>query len=166
MSMQTRYTIPRLTTGKVYRLRYRVLNSVNWSSFSPILNALVASAPSAPAAPRLISATTTSITLGFSESLFNGGATSVDYELWMDNGYGTPFTKVVGYTDNSMTYTISSGLVAGRIYTFKYRCQNSVDYSEFSTEARFAVAMPPNKPNAPTKDMSLSTETSIYIRWD
>lgn len=75
MSMQTKYTIGNLKTGQVYRLRYRVLNSVGWSSFSPILNALVASAPSTPEAPRLISATSTSITLGFSESLFNGGDT-------------------------------------------------------------------------------------------
>lgn len=64
-----------------------------------------------------------------------------------------------------MTYTISLGLISGRAYTFKFRSQNSVDYSDFSAEARFAVAMPPPKPSAPTKDMSLSTTTSIYIRW-
>jgi len=92
ISMQTKYSINNLQTGQSYRLRYRVLNSVGWSTFSPILNALVASAPGTPAAPRLISATSTSITLGFSESLFNGGAGRLNYELWMDNGYGTPFT--------------------------------------------------------------------------
>ena len=47
-SMQTLYTISNLTTGYKYRLRYRVLNIVGWSNYSPTLFALVANVPSAP----------------------------------------------------------------------------------------------------------------------
>lgn len=93
-TMQTEYQISNLTAGLVYRLRYRVLNFVGWSTFSPTLYALVATVPSAPASPSLLSATATSITLELAESLKNGGSKVTSYELWMDSGYGTAFTKV------------------------------------------------------------------------
>ena len=130
--METNYTITNLTKGLVYRLRYRVLNYVGWSGFSPTLFALVATVPSVPLSPDLISATNFSITLKFHESLNNGGSKVMGYELWMDNGFGTTFTKVLSYFDNSMLFTISSGLVSGRIYTFKYRSQNIIGFSDFS----------------------------------
>lgn len=83
----------------------------------------------------------------------------------MDSGIGTQFTQVSSYTDNSLLHTISTGLVSGRIYTFKYRSQNVVGYSDFSPQVLYAVSTPPSKPAAPTKDMALSTLTSIYVRW-
>lgn len=87
--------------GRTYRLRYRVLNFVGWSTYSPVLNVLVATVPSKPAPVALISATQQSISLQFSESLDNGGSEILGYELWMDSGYGTAFTQVSSYTDNS-----------------------------------------------------------------
>lgn len=44
-TMETEYTITDLTAGLVYRLRYRVLNFVGWSTYSPSLFALVATVP-------------------------------------------------------------------------------------------------------------------------
>ena len=164
-SMETEYTIGGLTAGLVYRIRYRTLNYVGWSSYSPILYALVANVPSAPAPVDLSSATSTSISLLFHESLDNGGAHITSYELWMDDGYGTAFTKVSGYTDNQMAHTISSGLVSGKIYTFKFRSENSIGFSEFSGLSRYAIALPPGKPTKPVKDMARSTQTSIYVTW-
>jgi hypothetical protein len=61
--MQTEYTIKNLSIGRSYRLRYRVLNYVGWSGFSPTLFALVAVVPSAPAKPDLVAATSSTITL-------------------------------------------------------------------------------------------------------
>ena len=164
-TMDTEYTITGLTAGLVYRLRYRTLNYVGWSSFSPTLYALVATVPSAPAAVDLSSATSSSISLLFHESFDNGGAHITSYELWMDDGYGTAFSQVTGYTDNSMAHTISSGLLSGRIYSFKFRSANSVGYSEFSGLTRYAIALPPGKPTTPTKDMARSTQTSIFVTW-
>jgi len=40
-----------------------------------------------------------------------------------------------------------------------------VGYSDFSTEVRYAISTPPAKPAAPTKDMALSTQTSIFVKW-
>jgi len=77
--METKYTIGNLTNGLNYRLRYRVLNLIGWSSFSPTLFVLVATVPSAPDPVDLISATASSITLGFHESLNNGGSKITGY---------------------------------------------------------------------------------------
>lgn len=45
---ESEYEIGNLTSGVSYRLRYRVCNSVGWSTFSPEYNALVADVPTAP----------------------------------------------------------------------------------------------------------------------
>ena len=58
-SMQTQYTIGALETGLTYRVRYRTKNYVGWSAYSPVLYALVATVPSPPASPKLVSATAT-----------------------------------------------------------------------------------------------------------
>lgn len=41
-SMETEYLIENLISGRIYRLRYRVLNFVGWSTYSPVLYVLVA----------------------------------------------------------------------------------------------------------------------------
>jgi hypothetical protein len=58
---------------------------------------LVATVPSQPAPVDLSSATSSSISLQFYESLHNGGSKILDYELWMDDGYGTAYSQVLGY---------------------------------------------------------------------
>ena len=165
--MQTEFTVlaPLVRRGLVHRLRYRVLNSIGWSNYSPNLFALAATFPSRTFPPYLKSATATSIRLGFYESNDSGGSKITGYELWRDTGVqGSSFSKVVGYADNSMETTIN-GLTSGATYTFKFRSFNVVGFSEFSEQARFAIASPPAKPVTPTKDMQMSTKTSIYIKW-
>lgn len=152
--------------GLVHRLRYRVLNSIGWSSYSPNLFALAATVPTRPASPYLKDATATSIRLGFYESTDSGGSKITGYELYKDSGLqGSSFSKVSSYTDNSMETTITADITAGSTYTFKFRCFNKVGFSEFSEQVRFAIASPPAKPLAPTKDMHLSTRTSIFVKW-
>lgn len=77
--METEYTITGLHTGWTYRLRYRVLNAIGWSDYSPVLTVLVASVSSQPPAVTLIAATDTSITLSFGESASNGGSKVLSY---------------------------------------------------------------------------------------
>lgn len=164
-SMETRYTIENLVTGRTYRLRYRVLNFVGWSQFSPILFVHFATVPVAPGPVSFVSATDTTITLNFVESEQNGGSEITAYELWRDNGYESPeFEQVLTYSDNSMTHTVSS-LTSGTIYSFKYRAKNDVGYSEFSVARRFAASAPPVKPEKPTKNMDKSSHTSIFVEW-
>jgi hypothetical protein len=108
-----------------------------------VLFALVASEPSAPRSPYLIRSTSNQITLGLFESDFNGGSKVTSYELWRDNGINTEFIYVDSYYADSLTYTITSGVVPGEIYTFKARSLNSVGFSNFSTQVQYAIAMPP-----------------------
>jgi len=48
-SMETEYIVSGLVTSRTYRFRYRVLNYVGWSDFSPITFVHVATVPDAPA---------------------------------------------------------------------------------------------------------------------
>jgi len=83
-SMLRDFTVNSVTRGRTYRLRYRVLNAVDWSDYSSNLFALVATVPSAPPIPSLGSATGSTITINFSESADSGGSKILTYELWMD----------------------------------------------------------------------------------
>jgi hypothetical protein len=51
--MQTEFTVSAVRRGLVHRLRYRVLNSIGWSNYSPNLFALAATFPSQPLSPYL-----------------------------------------------------------------------------------------------------------------
>jgi hypothetical protein len=83
-SMLRDFTIKSVIRGRTYRLRYRVLNAVEWSDYSPNLFALVATKPSAPPKPSLGSATGSTITINFKESANSGGSKVTLYELWKD----------------------------------------------------------------------------------
>jgi len=75
---------------------------------------------------------------------------------------------VASYTSNLMTHTLSDTtdvLVAGTKYYFKLKATNAIGDSEFSDEALFALASLPSQPSAPYKDSSLSSTSSIFVRW-
>ena len=77
ISMTTEYRLTNVLRGKTYRLRYRVKNDVtgdSWSPYSPTLYALVADTPSPPKSPKLIVASSNSITLQLFESEDSGGS--------------------------------------------------------------------------------------------
>lgn len=85
-SMLRDFVVTNVTRSSTYRLRYRVLNAVEWSNYSANLNALVATVPSAPPLPTLGSATGSTITITFKESADSGGSKITSYELWRDQG--------------------------------------------------------------------------------
>jgi hypothetical protein len=67
-----------------------------------------------------------------------------------------------------MTHTVTTaanGIVAGSIYTFKYRAINVVGASPFSDETRIAAASPPAKPAAPTRALILQGKNQITVLW-
>ena len=66
--MKTEYTLDDqyVKRGLIYRLRYRVKNDVDessWGGFSDVLYALVSDTPSPPQPPSLVAATADQITL-------------------------------------------------------------------------------------------------------
>jgi hypothetical protein len=75
LSLLTFYSIKEgIVRGRTYRLRYRTLNGVGFSAYSPLLYATAANVPGAPAAPVLVSATGSSITMSFTQTPENGGS--------------------------------------------------------------------------------------------
>ena len=74
LSLVTTYYISQdIKRGRTYRLRYRTLNGVGFSDYSHELYATAANVPIAPPSPQLVSATGSSITLEFFETIDNGG---------------------------------------------------------------------------------------------
>lgn len=60
--------VPIPEANLIYRLRYRVRNSIGYSSYSEILSILAASVPDAPPAPMFDSSTDTAISFRFNET--------------------------------------------------------------------------------------------------
>ena len=86
----------------------------------------------------------------------------------MDTGVvGSAFSKLTNYDGTSMTYTVSAtdSISSGTIYTFKVLAKNAIGSSEFSSTIRVAVSTLPATPSAPTKNIDLSTNSSIYVQW-
>lgn len=83
-------------------------------------------------------------------------------------GSSSTFNKVTTYTDNSFSHTVTvadDSLVAGTIYKFKFRAQNSYGYSDYSDECEAGVSSFPAAPAAPTKNENDSGETFITLQW-
>lgn len=64
----TQLTITDVERGNYYRFRYRVANVNGFSDWSEVAYLTPTSAPEAPAAPVFTSATSTTVTLTFTES--------------------------------------------------------------------------------------------------
>lgn len=93
--------------GKVYRARYRAQNARGWSPYSPTTQFRAAQPPGAPlVAPKLVSATSTEMTLELVRSEENGGSPIIRHELWIDDGNLGSFSKVASYDGSSLTFTI------------------------------------------------------------
>ena len=137
-----------------------------------MINFIATLTPSSPPRPSLSSSTSSTIVLNFYEVEDNGGSEITTYELYINNcdEQSEPDTKVAGYTDNSMQYSVSTSeittLSGGEICTFKTRAVNMNGYSANSTVFSAAMADEASAPNAPYKVHDESTNTSITIQWD
>lgn len=172
-SFLTSYVAVDVEKGHTYRFRYRVANVNGFSPYSEVAYIFPFAVPDAPAEPVFVSATTTSVTLTFSESLNNNGVPIDDYELWIDAGDDTlsEFTKVDSYSGFMTTHTLTSLDDSlgdpGTIYRVKFRAVNEDDNaSAFSNELIFALGSLPAQPSTPTKIIEESESDSIMVMWE
>lgn len=95
------YTVigSRIRKATLYRLRYRSLNAIGWSDYSPIAYIRAANVPDAPTQLRFVSSTQTTVTLELPRSLNDGGSPILSYKLWVDagNDFSSSFTEVQSY---------------------------------------------------------------------
>lgn len=99
MTLNTEYTVQGLEKGKFYKFRYRAINIVGPSSWSPESSLIPAIASATPPQPIYISSTAQQIVLGLSRSPNDGGVQILNYELWIDGGsLDSSFTNCTAYS--------------------------------------------------------------------
>jgi hypothetical protein len=69
----------------------------------------------------------------------------------MDDGFSGIFNSIIGLTSYSMVkhVEVSSNIIKGRRYRFKYRVRNQIGWSSFSEECFVLAANEPSQPDIP-----------------
>jgi hypothetical protein len=168
MSLQYTFSFANMA-GKVLRSRYRVINAVGASEYSPIAYTRAAQVPAAPAyPPGLVSATDAGIAITLTRSADNGGSVITSHELWIDDGELGDFVEAADYDGYSVTAAIdavANSLTAGKTYRIKYRAVNDVGESDFTGTTSIALANLPAKVDPPVRVDALSTDSKIVLQW-
>jgi hypothetical protein len=148
-----------IVKGVTYRFRYRSLNNVGWSDYSPISFIRAASIPNKPPAPQLDAVTSSSITLSLSPAAEDGGSPITSHKILRDDGEGfaanTYAFELTRYDGSSSTFEATvadDSLELGKIYRFSYAATNAYGDSEFSNHLIAGVGDPPVVASAPTRD--------------
>jgi hypothetical protein len=126
-NLLTSLQVTGLEKRQVYRFRYRTINEVGPSDWSPESFLVPAVPPSAPETPQFISASDDEILIRLGRSQDDGGSLITDYELWIDQGsINSVFTQVTAYDYNTHFYEFAVNkddnlLTPGLTYSFKVR---------------------------------------------
>lgn len=112
---------------------------------------MVCLAPSLISPPYYLSSTDVSILVGWNPPDFDGGCPIYTYELYRNDGDGTPPTTIVDDANiKGRPYLNSWNVIGltelGEPYKFKVRAYNDIDYVE-SDIAEIILAAVPDKPS-------------------
>jgi len=157
-----------IETGKTYMFRYRAWNVNGPGEYSAVSYLVAATTPARPPAIQYGASSASSVTLLFSPSSDDGGKIITSMELQMSPLLSTSWTAVASYQGASMSHTLTTstdGLVAYSKYRFRIRAVNDYGASSYSPELVASVAPLPGKFGVVTKDQTLSSSTSIMVRW-
>jgi len=171
-TVATSYIVTGLTTAKTYRFRYRAINRVGVSGWSPVTYLQPASVPTIPRPPEYVSSSDDDIVLQLYRSDEDGGLPIIDYELWIDGGsLSSDYVKLNTYIYTTHFFNfrvdrVANSLTKGLNYRFKYRSKNAIGFSEFSDTSRVALGPLPAKPNIPRRAILGNSPTSIGLEWD
>jgi hypothetical protein len=105
-------------------------------------------------APKLESASDSSMSLQFFQPQDNGGSAIFSYQLLRNDGSDStePETLVTSYTTNQMSFTLEKvrdSLTTGKVYKFKFRATNEIGNSQDSSIVEYALVDVPEAPAAP-----------------
>jgi hypothetical protein len=85
--------------NRVYRYKYRARNVNGWGDFSSPGYIFAADLPSQPDKPRLVSVTSSSMTIELFPPKNTGGSDIISFELWRDQGSpNSAFVQVTSFT--------------------------------------------------------------------
>ena len=173
-NLNTEVQVKELVKRKSYRFRYRVINQVGPSQWSPESFLVPAVKPDTPPQPSLQSSTDEQIVLLLARSADDGGSFIFNYELEVDASLvDTNFVKLQSYNyeRDGFTFTVlandvNNPLTAGQYYRFRFRAQNALGYSEYSDSIRVGLGSLPSKPKNPARSKEGNSATSIGVMWD
>ena len=150
---ETLYTAASLTRGTTYKFKVLASNLAGDSSATETVSFTAAEAPGAPTSiVRLSYDSQPSIKIGWTAPIDNGGSpTTIDYEVYSDNGLAQGYSLIVGTTAGATSYT-ATGLTAGTTYFFRLKTTNEVGTSAFSSTQSFLAGSIPSEPRALTID--------------
>ena len=153
--------------GSAFRVKITAFNSGGRQADSSSQTFILASIPDTPTdSPVSDTSVTSSSVIKVSYGTtppFNGNSPILSYSLEIDDGLGGSYTKLVGYTSNSLitSYTISSGIIKGRECKLRYRVKNSVGWSDYSL---IGFVLAANAPSIPPKPIfSYLNSDTLYL---
>lgn len=80
----------------------------------------------------------------------------------MDDGLGGDFTEIARDDPMEMSISITEGVITGRLYRVRYRCQNMIGYSDYSDVAYILTAVQPAQPTALTVEI---VGSDVIVDW-
>ena len=158
--------------GTTYRYMYRARNVNGWGDFSEVAYLFAASVPAQPRAPSLVSVDDDEISLRLYTSEDTGGNDLLAYELWIDAGdTNTAFSLVTSYSGSlsSLAHAVSASsdsLTPGLFYSFQFRSQNQVGYSEFSAITRIGLGAEPPAIDSLVSNLTACGPSFVAMAWD
>lgn len=167
----TYYTIvSNIEKATLYRLRYRALNKIGWSAYSPIAYIRAATVPQAPQQPMLLSSTSSSITVLVPRSEDNMGSPITSYKLYIDSGddFTSSFVEVMSYdgiSDQHTLETAADSLTTGLVYRVKSVAVNEYGPSDYSFELIVGMGQKAPAPAQVVRDVFFESPDSMRVLW-
>jgi hypothetical protein len=159
--------------GRYYRVRYRALNAVGWSSYSPIAYILAADLPSTPSSPSIqIQGLNAVITW---QLPYNGGSEITSAQVRILQSGGNSYTADVADCDASQVSTFYARLCTVPLATLRgspwtlaqgepvtaiIMFENEVGWSPFSA----ATILPPSMQSVPQAPSLVPQSLSAVTR--
>ena len=157
--------------SKTIRSRYRAINSIGPGEWSDISYLLLARKPIKPLPPIFITASETTISVKLSFSTIDNGSPIEQCSISLNDGIlnSNNFTEISTFDAFSYVINITNtlnGILPQKYYSIKYKCKNSVAWSDFSTPLLVYTSSKPIQPSKPIRNINSNYVNSINLQWE
>jgi hypothetical protein len=160
----TALTPPR-ASGQTYLIRMGAVNSIG-EVYSDSVSVLLASVPTAPSPPLKQVLNSTHARIAMSPPSSDGGDTITSYQLQLKTTTGQETWNTVlgetGVLNLDLTYDVPISSL-GALIQARFRCQNEIGWSDYSSTNSLLMARVPSSPPKPIYASSTSTSITIQI---